>query len=86
MEKQPRKKKTDVDELRTLLNMLRDCGVTDFSKDGMTVRILPKALEESMRLPEDIDMDLSHAGLMGETTAKLRNSKEEYEKDLFWSR
>lgn len=78
-----KKSNPKLDETRDFIMMLRECGVMEYSGDGIQVKLLPKALESS--LMSDIP-ELEHEGLMGDTIEKLSRSKQDYDKDLFWSR
>lgn len=76
-------KNPKIEEMRQLFEMLRDCGVLEYSNEGIQVKLLPKSSNQSL---QEAMPDLMSDGLMGETVEKLARSREDYDKDLFWSR
>ena len=75
--------KSKLEETREFIQMLRSCGVMEYIGEGIQVKLLPKTLDRT--LDDDIP-ELANTGLMGETVEKLSRSKDDYDKDLFWSR
>lgn len=70
-------------ETREFLNMLRECGVLEYADEAIDVKLMPKMVEIATR--PDLSA-LATDELMSETREMLSNKKEEFDKDLFWSR
>lgn len=69
-------------DTRDFLNMLRECGVMEYSDEAIQVKLLPKAVETSLH--PDL-FEGAKDELMQETREMLGSHKEEFDKDLFWS-